>query len=191
MKAARAAALLPRVQPESRRRSRPDAPRQRFTATGIQIDHTVAVLAQDKMLAPFWKATYSAGFLPCLKSAFFLQMPPSIAVASAAKVAFPKYGKYTNAYRIVYETPVASGKPVIGVYDLIAIGNARTQVVLTFKAGLGTAAQMTANQKALVQAEAKIAYVAREARVQLGRVTASRARRPRRGAGAAPPPARP
>ena len=132
----------------------------RFTATGIQIDHSVAVLAQDKMLAPFWKATYNAGFLPCLKSAFFLQMPPSTAVASAAKVAFPKYGKYTNAYRIVYETPVASGKPVIGVYDLIAIGNARTQVVLIFKAGLGTAAQVTANQKVLVQAEAKIAYVA-------------------------------
>jgi hypothetical protein len=132
----------------------------RFTATGIQIDHSVAVLAQDRMLAPFWKATYSAGFLPCLKSAFFLQMPPSTAVASAAKVTFPKYGKYTNAYRIVYETPVASGKPVIGVYDLIAIGNARTQVVLTFKAGLGTAAQVTGNQKALVQAEAKIAYIA-------------------------------
>ena len=87
-------------------------------------------------------------------------MPPNIAVASAAKVAFPKLGKYTNAYRIVYETPVASGKPVIGVYDLIAIGNARTQVVLAFNAGLGTAAQVTANQKALVQAEAKIAYVA-------------------------------
>jgi hypothetical protein len=132
----------------------------RFTATGIQIDHTVAVLAQNRMLAQFWKATYSTGFLPCLKSAFFLQMPPSTAVASAGKVAFPKLGKYTNAYRIVYETPVASGKPVIGVYDLIAIGNARTQVVLTFKAWLGTAAQVAANQKALIQAEAKIAYVA-------------------------------
>ena len=132
----------------------------RFTATGIQIDDTVAVLAQNRMLAPFWKATYSAGFLPCLKSAFFLQMPPNVAVASAAKVAFPRYGKYTNAYRIVYETPVASGRPVIGVYDLVAIGNARTQVVLTFKAGLGTATQVTANQKALVRAEAKIAYIA-------------------------------
>jgi hypothetical protein len=87
-------------------------------------------------------------------------MPPNTAVASAAKLAFPKYGKYTNAYRIVYETPVVSGKPAIGVYDLIAIGNARTQVVLTFKAGLGTAAHVTPNQKALVQAEAKIAYIA-------------------------------
>ena len=87
-------------------------------------------------------------------------MPPNIAVASATKVTFPKFGKYTSAYRIVYETPVASGKSVIGVYDLIAIGNGRTQVVLTFKAGLGTAAKVAANQKALVQAEAKIAYIA-------------------------------
>ena len=132
----------------------------RFTATGIQIDHTVAVLAQSRMLEPFWKATYVAGFLPCLESAFFLQMPPNTAVASAGKVVFPKYGRFTNAYRIVYETPVASGEPAVGVYDLIAIGNARTEIVLTFKAGLGTAAQVTANQKALVQAEAKIAYVA-------------------------------
>ena len=89
------------------------------------------------MLAPLWKATYSAGFLPCLRSAFFLQMPPNVAVASANKVTFPKYGKYTSAYRIVYETPVANGKPVVGVYDLIAIGNERTQIVLVFKAGLG------------------------------------------------------
>jgi hypothetical protein len=132
----------------------------RLTATGIEVDHKVVVLRSAGMLGPLWKAVYTPAFLSCLRSAFFLQNPPNVAVASATKGTFPKFGKYTSAYRIVYETPVAGGKTFIGVNDVIAIGNGRTEIVLAFKAGLGTAAQSAKNQKALVEAESKIAYIA-------------------------------
>ncbi len=163
----------------------------RFTATGIRLDHTVAVLARSGMLAPFWKATYSAGFLPCLRSAFFLQMPPNVAVASANKVTFPKYGKYTSAYRIVYETPVANGKSVVGVYDLIAIGNERTQIVLMFKAGLGHCRTGGREPEGARGGRGEDRLRRREARVQLAGATASRARSPRAGEAGARPPACP
>jgi hypothetical protein len=131
-----------------------------LAATGIEISHKVVVLQNAAMLGPFWKAVYTPAFLTCLHTAFFLQNPPNVAIASATKSTFPKFGKYTSAYRIVYETPVTGGKTVIGVDDVIAIGNGRKEIVLTFNAGLGTSAQSAKNQKALVEAETKIAYIA-------------------------------
>jgi hypothetical protein len=130
-----------------------------YRTTGLVLNHSVNVLERAAMLGPYWKATYASGFLPCLKTAFFLQQPPNVAVVSATKVGFPRLAQHTTGYRLVYEVPIKGGKPDIGVYDLIALGNGRTELVLTFEAILGTAAQSATNQKALATAEGKIAYL--------------------------------
>jgi hypothetical protein len=130
-----------------------------YRTAGVVVHHAVTVLQNAAMLGPYWSATYTAGFLPCLRTAFFLEQPPDVAVVSATDVGFPKLAPYTSGYRLVYEVPVKNGKPDIGVYDLIALGKGRTELVLTFEAILGTASQSTANQKALATAEGKIAYV--------------------------------
>lgn len=130
-----------------------------FKTTGLVLNHSVNVLERPAMLAPYWKATYTKAFLTCLKTSFFLQQPPNVAVVSATKGAFPNLAQHTSAYRIVYTVPIKGGGTDIGVYDLVALGNGRTEVVLTFEAILGSSAQSRANQKALASAEGKIAYV--------------------------------
>jgi hypothetical protein len=88
------------------------------------------VLQNAQMVALDWRRSIVPGWLQCLRTELPSVLPQGTEVDSAARLAFPRVGTHTAAFRLVIAWPVGQGH-VRELLDLVLFTRGRTEFNLT------------------------------------------------------------
>src|SRR5579872_2203872 len=99
----------------------------KFTTPGLMVESDSGLLQTAQMVSLDWKRTFNRAVVPCLRQLIGQASHGAFKVITVGEMPFAKLARYVTAFRIVFQATV-SGKPALGVFDLIAMGQDRTEV---------------------------------------------------------------
>jgi len=100
-----------------------------FKATGIQVWSSADVLQTRAMARQDASRTSSAAVTPCLSSMFTKSLPASSKLVSVKKLAFPRVGDWSSAYRALIDVAVNGTTVRLQVDMVLALEN-RVEITL-------------------------------------------------------------
>lgn len=93
-------------------------------------DSATSVLETAEMVRLDWqREVLVSTFVPCLRSQYEKNFPPSEKLVSFKQIAFPRIAPYARAYRLLVDH-TAQGQTVRWVFEFVFTGRSRTQIFL-------------------------------------------------------------
>lgn len=98
---------------------------------GLELDSEAQVLRTPEMMRLDWqRSVLVPEVVPCLRSVFSKQAGAGGRLVSLGRIAFPRIGEYTRAYRGLLDVQ-ASGATVRVMIDIVLVGRGSTEITLT------------------------------------------------------------
>jgi hypothetical protein len=100
-----------------------------FKQTGLEFDNQVEIFRSARMVKLDWQRTIrNRQLVPCLRRLFATGLPAGEKFVSFRRIAFPKSGPYSVAYRALVDVGV--GSTVRVMIDFALVGVNRTEITL-------------------------------------------------------------
>jgi hypothetical protein len=130
----------------------------KYTTPGLMVESDAGLLQTPQKVSIDWKRTFTRGVVPCLRQLIGQASHGAFKVITVGEMPFAKLARYVTAFRIVFQATV-SGKPALGVFDLIAMGEERTEVTLMVLGGIGSPADRTTAEAEVTLIDLRLAAV--------------------------------
>jgi hypothetical protein len=121
-----------------------------FQATGLQVWSSAEVMKTLAMAQHDASVTTNAVVAPCLRAVLRKGLPPNSKLVSVTRLAFPRVGDWSDAYRAVVDVSVA-GNSVQMQLDLVLVLHGRVEITLMQLAPHVISGAAKAGEERLVQ----------------------------------------
>lgn len=111
---------------------------------GLLLDSEASIMQTPAMVREDWQRTVlDPRLVPCLRTIFAKSLPNGAHVVSVRRVAFPKVGTYSRAFRFLVDMKTTSGNVRL-FSDLVLFGRGRTEITLSTLAPYADASNVQA-----------------------------------------------
>jgi hypothetical protein len=122
-----------------------------FRHSGLQFDSRAQVLRSDRMVRPDWQRTVAPpAAVTCLRTTFASHVPRGERLVSFGRVAFPRVGDETAAFRAVVDL-TSPGHRVRLMVEVVLFTVGRAELNLTTTSALSAAASVRPAEVSLVR----------------------------------------